>query len=227
MSACFIAGTDVGVGKTHVACALLRDLVQRGISCMGCKPVSCGDRKEVRAMREAAGAPMLNLETINPLYLRTAADPRVGAEFERATVDVEALVASVQALQGEYQTVLVEGAGSWETPLGPGYTMAALAGALQLPVLLVVSNRQGAVSHAVMTVRAIQACGLECRGIILNQQQEEWDTAAVTNRAMLEEYTGVPVLAGGELGRAHVGSPAAPGRRGCRLLLEKNTPGSS
>jgi dethiobiotin synthetase len=64
-----------------------------------------------------------------------------------------------------------------------------------MPVLLVVSNRQGAVNHAIMTLRAIRERGLECRGIILNQQSEEWDTAAVTNRAMLEEYTGIPVLA--------------------------------
>ena len=45
------------------------------------------------------------------------------------------------------------------------------------------------------TLRAIREKGLECRGIILNQQSEEWDTAAVTNRAMIEEYTGLPVLA--------------------------------
>ena len=73
--------------------------------------------------------------------------------------------------------------------------MADLAAELQMPVLLVASNRQGAVSQAILTARAIQQRGLECRGIILNQQSEEWDTAAVTNRAMLEEYTGLPVLA--------------------------------
>lgn len=195
MGSFFIAGTDVGVGKTHVICALLRDLVRRGVSCMGCKPVSCGDRKEVRAMREAAGRNTLSLEVINPLYLRTAADPRVGAEFERRPVNVDELCAAIDSLTPEYEVLLVEGAGGWETPLSPGNTMSALARTLNLPVLLVVSNRQGAVSQAVMTVRAIQACGLECRGIILNQLSEEWDTAAVTNRAMIEEYTGVPVLA--------------------------------
>ena len=109
-------------------------------------------------------------------------------------------------LREGYSVLLVEGTGGWETPLSPGCTMSALASALQLPVLLVVSNRQGAVSHAVMTVRSIQACGLECRGIILNQQQEEWDTAAVTNRAMLEEYTGVPVLAELILGEDEIDS---------------------
>lgn len=195
MNAYFIAGTDVAVGKTHVATALLRDLKQRGVAAMGCKPVSCGDRKELRAMREAAGASTLSLDLINPLYLRAAADPRMGAEFERQTVSIPALVESTQSLAAQYDTLLVEGVGGWETPLCPGKTMADLAAALGFPVLLVVSNRQGAVSQAVMAARAIRERGLECRGIILNQQGEEWDTAAVTNRAMLEEYTGLPVLA--------------------------------
>lgn len=194
-NAYFITGTDVAVGKTHVATALLRDLKRRGLTAMGCKPVSCGDRKEIRAMREAAGVPTLSLDLINPLYLRTAADPRMGAEFERKSISLPELVESTLNLATQYDTLLVEGVGGWETPLCPGKTMADLAGSLGFPVLLVVSNRQGAVSHAVMAARAIQECRLECRGIILNQQSQEWDTAAVTNRAMLEEYTGLPVLA--------------------------------
>lgn len=195
MNAYFVTGTDVGVGKTHVVTALLRDLSRRGIAAMGCKPVSCGDRKELRAMREAAGAPTLGLDIINPLYLRTMADPRMGAEFERRNVSVAELSVHTLELASRYETLLVEGVGGWETPLCPGGTMADLAAELKLPVLLVVSNRQGAVSQSIMTVRAIRQRGLECIGIVLNQQGEEWDTAAVTNRAMIEEYTGVPVLA--------------------------------
>ena len=195
MNAYFVTGTDVGVGKTHVVCALLRDLTARGERAMGCKPVSCGDRKELRSMREAAGQPTLPLDSINPRYLRTAADPRMGAEFERQSVSISALAGQVQTLAAEYDTLLVEGVGGWETPLCPGKTMADLAEQLQLPVLLVVSNRQGAVNLAVLTVRAIQARGLRCCGIILNQQSEEWDTAAVTNRTLIEEFTGIPVLA--------------------------------
>ena len=195
MNAYFVTGTDVGVGKTHVVCALLHDFAARGVRAMGCKPVSCGDRKELRSMREAAGQPTLALDSINPLYLRTAADPRMGAEFERQSVSISELAGQVQTLAAEYDTLLVEGVGGWETPLCPGKTMADLAEQLQLPVLLVVSNRQGAANLAVLTVRAIQSRGLRCCGIILNQQSEEWDTAAVTNRALIEEFTGIPVLA--------------------------------
>ena len=195
MKAYFVTGTDVAVGKTHIICALLRDLQQRGVNAMGCKPVSCGDRKELRAMREAAGKPSLPLDSINPLYLRTLASPRMGAEFERYSVSIDALAEHCLALAEAHDVLLVEGVGGWETPLSPGKTMADLASVMKLPVLLVVSNRQGAVNHALMTVRGIQRQGLECCGIILNQQSEEWDTAAVTNRALLEEYTGIPVLA--------------------------------
>lgn len=195
MRAYFVAGVDTGVGKSHVVCALLRDLVQRGVNAMGCKPVACGDRKEARAMREAAASPVLSLELVNPVFLRTAADPRVGADFEHIPLSVASLVEKCQPVLQQYDTVLVEGSGGWETPLCPGATMADFARELGLPVLLVVSNRQGAVSQTLLTLRSIRACGLECRGIILNQLNEEWDSAAVTNRAMLEEYTGVPVLA--------------------------------
>ena len=217
MNAYFVTGTDVGVGKTHVVCALLRDLMSRGVRAMGCKPVACGDRKELRSMREAAGQPTLPLDTINPLYLRTAADPRMGAEFERQTVSLSALAGQVQSLAGEYDTLLVEGVGGWETPLCPGCTMADLAAQLQLPVLLVVSNRQGAANQTILTVRAIQSRGLSCCGIVLNQQSEEWDSAAVTNRALIEEYTGVPVLAELIQGDDSLDSAILPG---CQRAVE-------
>ena len=71
----FIAGTDCGVGKSFVTCALLRDLCARGIDAAGYKPVACGDRTEARDIREAMGQPAYKLEDINPVYLRTLAEP--------------------------------------------------------------------------------------------------------------------------------------------------------
>ena len=73
--------------------------------------------------------------------------------------------------------------------------MADLAVQLQLPVILVVKNQRGAAALATMTVRAIRERGLECRAIILNHIGEEWDTASVTNRQLIEDCTGVPVVA--------------------------------
>ena len=194
MSNFFIAGTDSGCGKTHVACALLRDMKRRGINAGVFKPVCCGDRADARKLREAAEVSN-SLEQINPVYLRAFAEPCMAASLEHKSIDLSSLVAAYREINAQYSPVLVDATSGWETPLSQGKTMADLAEQLRLPVILVVKNQRGAASQAIMAVRAIQARGLECRAIVLNHIGEEWDTASVTNSQVIEDCTGVPVVA--------------------------------
>lgn len=191
----FIAGTDCGVGKSFVTCALLRDLCARGIDAAGYKPVACGDRTEARDIREAMGQPAYKLEDINPVYLRTLAEPVMAAEMERKTIELAALVQGYEQLAARHNVVLVDGSGPWETPLAPGLSMADLAAALKLPVILVVNNRPGAAGLVQLTLSAIRARGLECCGVILNHIGEEWSTASVTNARVIADLTGAKILA--------------------------------
>ncbi len=194
-SDCLIIGTDAGVGKTYVTCALLRDLRRRGFNAMGYKPICCGDRAEARAIREAT-APSISLEVINPVYLRADAAPRIAAELQRVTIEPQQLVESCRALkEAGYGPIIVEGVGGWETPIAPHYSMADLAQDLGLPVLLVAANRMGAASLCRLTTDAMERRGVHCQGIILNHMGEEWNTAAVTNRQLIEEITHCPVVA--------------------------------
>lgn len=194
MSGFFITGTDTEVGKTYVTCLLVRDLCARGFRASGYKPVACGDRGDALAMLEAAGC-RKGPEYVNPVYLRAATAPYIAAELERRRIRPDELIAGYRVLAAEHDPVLAEGAGGWEVPIAPGYAMADLARDLGLPVILVVGNKLGAVNHALMTVKAIRAAGLECRSIVLNHMAENWDTAAVTNRRLLEEFCDVPVAA--------------------------------
>ncbi len=191
----FIAGTDCGVGKSFVTCALLRDLCARGIDAAGYKPVACGDRTEARDIREAMGQPAYKLEDINPVYLRTLAEPVMAAEMERKTIALTELVQGYEQLAARHNVVLVDGSGPWETPLAPGFSMADLAAALKLPVILVVNNRPGAAGLVQLTLSAIRARGLECCGVILNHIGEEWSTASVTNARVIADLTGAKILA--------------------------------
>ncbi len=195
MEGFFIAGTDTEIGKTYVTCALLRDLRRRGICAMGYKPVACGDRNDPRAIREAVGEPSLSLELINPIFLRAAAAPLIAAEFEGAELNVRKLTEGYHTLRRQYSLVLVEGVGGWETPLARGQSMADLAQELGLPIILVVGNKLGAVNHTVLTVQSIRSRGLTCRSIVLNHAGEEWASAELTNRRLIEESTGIPVTA--------------------------------
>jgi dethiobiotin synthetase len=63
-----------------------------------------------------------------------------------------------------------------------------------LPVALVVANKLGAINHTLLTLAAIRARGLACAGLILNRPTADDDLATTTNRAMLEDLAGVPIL---------------------------------
>ncbi len=186
-----IIGTDAGVGKTWVTCALLRDLRRRGFNAMGYKPVCCGDRAEARAIREATD-PSISLELINPIYLRAQADPCIAAELQRVEIDPKQLLEGYRKLkEAGYSPIIIEGIGGAETPIAPHYTMSMLTRDFDLPVLLVAANRQGAPSLVIMAEKPLE----DCRGVILNHPGDEWDTAAVTNRQVIENFTSPPVLA--------------------------------
>lgn len=195
MQGYFIAGTDSGCGKTHVCAALLRDFRARGVKAVGCMPVSCGDRRDARLLREAMGEPALPLDTVNPVHLRTVAAPLMAAELEGRALSLDELEKACRAAAELGSPLLVDSCGSWATPLALGVIVGDLAVRLQLPVVLVAANRLGAVGQVAMAANAMRLAGVSCRGVILNSTTEEWDTACVTNAGLIERCTGLPVLA--------------------------------
>ena len=189
----FITGTDTGVGKTYVTCLILEALRGQGIDAVGYKPVACGDRAD--ATRLAAASGNLARDEVNPVFLKPALAPLVAGILENRTLTLAELVQGYQRLAERHTTVLVEGVGGWEVPLAPGLQVSDLAAALALPVLVVAANRLGCLNHVRLTVDAIRTRGLTCVGIILNQLEDEMDTAMITNKGVIEQVAGVPLLA--------------------------------
>lgn len=189
----FVTGSGTAVGKTYVACLILKALRACGRRAVAFKPVSCGTRDDAVQL-QAAGDPAATIDEVNPVWLQTPAAPYVAAQFENRPLDVGALAVGFPALADRFDHVVVEGAGGWEVPLAIGQSMSDLAVALGLPVLVVVDNRLGALNTTILTVRAIQTRGLPCAGLVLNHLEDERDIASVTNRSVLEGWLGVPVL---------------------------------
>jgi dethiobiotin synthetase len=188
----FVTGTDTGVGKTYVSRLLLEGLRGRGIDAVGYKPVACGDRDDARMLAEASGG--LAEDEVNPVYLNTPVAPYVAGLLENRSVDPAELTAGYRKLAAAHSLVVVEGAGGWEVPLAPNYRISDLALALGLPVIVVAVNRLGALNHILLTVDAIRAKGLRCAGVILNQLGDELDTAMITNKGVVEDLCGAPLL---------------------------------
>ena len=55
-------------------------------------------------------------------------------------------------------------------------------------------DQLGAINHTLLTIQAIRSKGLTCAGIVLNQLVDELDTAMITNKGILEQLSGVPLL---------------------------------
>jgi len=187
-----VTGTDTGVGKTYVTRLLVETLRNEGIDAVGYKPVACGDREDALILSRVSGG--LDPDLVNPVHLKTPVAPYVAGLLENRTVSPEELVSGYRRLADAHSVVIVEGAGGWEVPVAPGYRISDLAETLGLPVLVVAANRLGALNHILLTVNAIQARGLKCAGLVLNQLDDELDTAMITNKGVIEDLAGVPLI---------------------------------
>lgn len=188
----FVTGTNTDVGKTYVTRLILQSLRAEGVDAVGYKPISCGGLEDSEILAEASGG--LPLELVNPVQLQNAVAPHVACMLENREIDMDELIEGYRKLAAEHEVVLVEGAGGWEVPISAKTSMSDLAKQLDLPVLLVAANQLGAINHTLLSVQAIRAKGLNCAGIVLNQLVDELDTAMITNKGILEELSGVPLL---------------------------------
>ncbi len=193
MKGLFITGTDTGAGKTYVTSLMIKALRAEGVGAVGYKPICCGGREDAYALQNASGGGV-DLDRVNPCYLRTPAAPYVAAMFENRDLEVAPLLQGCRELGEEYEAVIAEGVGGWLVPILKDYMVADFAKDLGLPTVLVVGNRLGALNQTLLTVQSMRAIGLEPAGLIFNHLTDELDTAAITNKGIAEDLTGVPVL---------------------------------
>jgi dethiobiotin synthetase len=172
----FVAGTDTAVGKTFIATHLLRAWVAAGYRAAGMKPVAAGADATPEGLRNedalallAAGNVPMRYGRCNPVCLPRATSPHLAASEAGIDIHIDSILAEYRLIVPESDVIAVEGAGGWLAPINhAGATMADVARALDLPVLLVVGIRLGALNHALLTAEAIGRSGLNLAGWVAN-----------------------------------------------------------
>jgi dethiobiotin synthetase len=172
----FVTGTDTGVGKTEIACALLRAASRMGWRAVGMKPVAAGARRvrgrwrntDVAALAEASGVRVPN-RLRNPYLLVPAIAPHIAAGDLGIELEIGAVVRAYRELACRADWIAVEGAGGFCVPLNERTHMGDLALRLRLPIVLVVGMRLGCISHALLTAEAIERRGLVLAGWVANR----------------------------------------------------------
>jgi dethiobiotin synthetase len=192
----FVSSTGTSEGKTAVTCALAAALCQSGIRIAALKPMETGSvpiAQDAVALARASGDPSL---AERPGFYRAqlpASPYAVELEAEQLSPSIDALKHAITDAARDHQGVLVEGAGGLHVPISRTHLIADLVHALELPVLLVATDRLGVLSHVLATVEAAQHRGLRIAAVVLNRHAE-YDPSTRTNRVILTERLDCPVL---------------------------------
>ena len=204
----FVTGTDTGVGKTVVACALVRALRARGIDAGAMKPIETGvgpgGPADAIALRAAAGE-RDPLADVCPQRFALAAAPEVAARADGRAVDLAAIDAAWLRLCARREFLVVEGAGGLLVPIAAQFSMADFAARLALPVLVVARAALGTINHTRLTLAAARARGLRVAGVVISHAGGALPDADVANLELLREELGalrigeIPPLAAGAL----------------------------
>lgn len=207
-----ITGTDTGVGKTFVACALAAALRKRGLNIAAMKPVETGvefnDSKRDGALLARAAGVERPLSDVAPITLRTPLAPPIAAERERRTIDLDFLDRAVDKVGFGADALIVEGAGGLLVPVVGSIAFDELFKRWSLDVIVVAANRLGAINHTRLTLAAARSAELRVRAVVLNRVTPMADESADSNAAAIATLERVPVVelpwlgAPGDLDRA-------------------------
>jgi dethiobiotin synthetase len=181
VSALFVTGAGTEIGKTYVACALLRAWREAGVACGAFKPVVSGfDANHVSASDPAQLLAALGVHAsaeamaaMSPWRFKAPLAPPLAAKAEGVTLAFGAIEGACRARlrQSADRMLLIEGAGGVMAPLTEGETNLDLIAALGTPVVFVAGSYLGAVSHALTGLSVLDARGIATRAIVVSESE--------------------------------------------------------
>lgn len=185
MSGFFVTGTDTSVGKTVCSRAIIQAMQNAGVQIVGFKPIACGCNEPVYSDSiEIQQSDYASLDNLDVLTLQNSTQEKVSYQQinsytfnhkmpmlteESQRIDIGKINRDLDALNNQYQSVLVEGSFGWLTPINSEYSFADWIKERKMPVILVVGIKEGCIDHALMTVESILAKGVPMIGWIANR----------------------------------------------------------
>lgn len=185
----FVTSTGTGIGKSFITAALVRQALARKKTVAAYKPVISGfDPADVGAsdtglILESLGLPATaeHIQRISPWRYAAPLAPSIAARQENRPLDFQTLIAQCQkCIAGPEELVLIEGVGGVMVPLNDRRTVLDWIEALGIPVLLVIGNYLGSISHTLTAISALRQRHIPLHAIILNESENSTVSMSLT-----------------------------------------------
>ena len=180
MSAVFITATGTDIGKTYLACALIRHLKAHNRTVEAMKPVATGfdparpEQSDTGLLLAALGLPLTrdNIASITPWHFAAPLSPERAARREGRELDYDRLVEwSRQSVLNHQGTLLFEGIGGVMVPLDARHTVLDWMEAVAAPVLLIAGSYLGSISHTLTAIEALRQRQIPVLAIVVNESE--------------------------------------------------------
>lgn len=196
----FITATGTDVGKTYVTALLIKKMRGLGMdtgyykaALSGAETITESDAGYVNAVAGIGQEP----ETLLSYLYKNAVSPHLASKLEGNPVELDKIRKDFAHVNEKYDYVIVEGSGGIVCPIryddSAHIFLEDIIKELKLDTLVIADAGLGTINAVVLTVEYMKQKNICIKGIILNHY-----TGSVMqkdNLKMIEEITGVPVIA--------------------------------
>ncbi len=181
----FVTGTGTEVGKTVVAAAIARTLIDEGKRVAVFKPAVTGLEDEGEPdpalLRRAAESEQSDDE-IAPYRYGPPMSPHLAAELAGEEIEPAQLLSAARGAAASADALVCEGVGGLLVPLAADYLVRDFAVDLGLPVVIAASPALGTINHTLLTIEAARSAGLNVAMVVLTPWPDNPSPVEESNR---------------------------------------------
>ncbi len=192
----FVTATGTDIGKTFIVEKLCQELIKKGKKCNAIKPIISGfdidDLNNDSAKLLKILGKKNNLENINeisPWRFKKPLSPNIAANLEKKPINFSMLIKfcqkQIKLAKKNDEFLFIEGAGGIMTPISNNKTFLDLIEKLKIPVILVIGDYLGTISHSLTAIKVIEAKNIEIDHIIFNEK-----TKSTINQKIIKTLKG-------------------------------------
>jgi len=199
----FVTAIGTDIGKTHFVTNLYQTLLNNSQKANIIKPVISGfdsynnDTLEILDILKLENNSE-NIDKISPFRLKFPLSPDIAAKREEKEFNFNEIkdfcLKNIKKSKESDEFLLIEGAGGVMSPITSNKNFLDLMQELQIPVLLVISNYLGSISHTLTAIKSLEQYNINLEYIIFNFREDSNSGSALEMLESLNNFTDQKII---------------------------------